>query len=135
MLGLIPRLYSVHRLQPHRLARLCTTMASSLSTLEQEMESQNALFNELRLSGTNPAGLEEVKKKLGELKKSLGQAKKAAAAENSAGSGTKDAAGKKKDRILLKTAKVSRKHDTFPRISIERMLILRIPGNSGLWSI
>ncbi|KAE9407866.1 histidyl-tRNA synthetase [Gymnopus androsaceus JB14] len=100
-------------------------MASSLSTLEQEIQSQNALFNELRLSGTNPAGLEEVKKKLGELKKSLGQARKAAAAESSAGSGTKDAAGKKKDRILLKTAKGTRDYgpsEMFCREYVERIV-------------
>lgn len=110
MLMLIPRLYTVHRLQPRpfiRLARLYTTMASSLDSLEGEIETQNALFNELRLSGSDPAGLEEVKKKLGELKKSLGQAKAKAAADGSTASSSKEVAGKKKERILLKTAKAS----------------------------
>lgn len=82
-------------------------MASSLNSLEGEIETQNALFNELRLSGSDPAGLEEVKKKLGELKKSLGQAKAKAAADGATASGSKEVAGKKKERILLKTAKVS----------------------------
>lgn len=118
MLNLIPRLSTLHRLQPYRLARLYTTMASSLATLQQEIETQSALSNELRLSGSDPAGMEEVKKKLGELKKSLGQAK-AKAAESSAttSADTKDVATKKKDRILLKTAKVSRKKANLSRMT------------------
>ncbi|KAF8830393.1 hypothetical protein HHX47_DHR2000399 [Lentinula edodes] len=67
-------------------------MASSLDSLEGEIETQNALFNELRLSGSDPAGLEEVKKKLGELKKSLGQAKAKAAADGSTASSSKEVA-------------------------------------------
>ncbi|KAJ4490119.1 histidine-tRNA ligase [Lentinula aciculospora] len=83
-------------------------MASSLEALEQELETQNALFNQLRISGSNPTGLDEVKKKLGELKRSVGQAKAKAAADGATASGSKDPAGKKKDRILLKTAKGTR---------------------------
>ncbi|KIK68467.1 hypothetical protein GYMLUDRAFT_54097 [Collybiopsis luxurians FD-317 M1] len=83
-------------------------MASSIETLEREIDSQTALFNQLRLSGSDPAGLEEVRKKLGELKKSFGQAKVKAKAAADGTAGSKDASEKKKDRILLKTAKGTR---------------------------
>ncbi|KAJ3746685.1 histidine-tRNA ligase [Lentinula detonsa] len=99
-------------------------MASSLD-LEREIETQNALFNELRLSGSDPAGLEEVKKKLGELKRSLGQAKAKTAADGSAASGSKDAAAKKKGRILLKTPKGTRDYgpaEMFCREYVERIV-------------
>ncbi|KAJ3901374.1 histidine-tRNA ligase [Lentinula edodes] len=100
-------------------------MASSLNSLEGEIETQNALFNELRLSGSDPAGLEEVKKKLGELKKSLGQAKAKAAADGSTASSSKEVAGKKKERILLKTAKGTRDYgpaEMFCREYVERIV-------------
>ncbi|GAW08942.1 histidyl-tRNA synthetase [Lentinula edodes] len=100
-------------------------MASSLDSLEGEIETQNALFNELRLSGSDPAGLEEVKKKLGELKKSLGQAKAKAAADGATASGSKEVAGKKKERILLKTAKGTRDYgpaEMFCREYVERIV-------------
>lgn len=72
----------------------------NVEQLEQEIAQQTTLFNTLR--SQHPAGspeLENAKKKLSELKKTLGQSKK--------GEGSKDAAGgKKKERLLLKTAKV-----------------------------
>ncbi|KAJ3776257.1 histidine-tRNA ligase [Lentinula raphanica] len=100
-------------------------MASSLDALEREIENQNALFHELRLSGSDPAGLEEVKKKLGELKRSLGQAKAKAAGDSSAASGSKDGAAKKKERILLKTPKGTRDYgptEMFCREYVERIV-------------
>lgn len=73
----------------------------SLEQLEQEIAQQKALFNDLR--SQHAAGspeLEEAKKKLGELQKALALSK-------SKGDASKDAAGgKKKERLLLKTAKV-----------------------------
>ncbi|KAJ3819810.1 histidine-tRNA ligase [Lentinula raphanica] len=100
-------------------------MASSLDALEREIETQNALFHELRLSGSDPAGLEEVKKKLGELKRSLGQAKAKAAGDSPAASGSKDGAAKKKERILLKTPKGTRDYgptEMFCREYVERIV-------------
>ena len=78
-----------------------TKCDSPLVQLEEEIAKQKALFNELR--SKTPAGspeLEDAKKKLGELLKALGLSK-------SKGDAPKDAAGgKKKERLLLKTAKV-----------------------------
>jgi histidyl-tRNA synthetase len=71
---------------------------ATAESLNQEIAQQTTLFNELRLQNAEPAAVEEAKKKLGELKKSLGALTKAAG-------GSKDA--KKKERLLLKTAKVS----------------------------
>lgn len=63
----------------------------------EEIAAQTALFNELRLKeGTSVEELKEAKEKLGELKKAAALAK---------GGENKDV-GKKKERILLKTAKV-----------------------------
>jgi histidyl-tRNA synthetase len=71
---------------------------ATAESLNQEIAQQTTLFNELRLQNAEPSAIEEIKKKLGELKKSLGALTKAAG-------GGKDA--KKKERLLLKTAKVS----------------------------
>ena len=71
---------------------------ATAESLNQEIAQQTTLFNELRLQNAEPSAIEETKKKLGELKKSLGALTKAAG-------GGKDA--KKKERLLLKTAKVS----------------------------
>jgi len=66
----------------------------------EEIATQTALFNELRLNeSTPPDVLKEAKEKLGELKK-------AAALSKQGGKDATAAAGKKKERILLKTAKV-----------------------------
>jgi histidyl-tRNA synthetase len=75
--------------------------ATSVEQLEQQVAQQTALFNTLR--SQHPAGspeLEDARKKLSELKKTLGQSKKDDAAKDGA-------SGKKKERLLLKTAKVS----------------------------
>ena len=74
-------------------------MASvDIDTVNQEIARQTSLLNDLRLKQAEPAVLDEVKKKLGELKRSL-------ATLNSAAGG-KDAA-KRRERLLLKTAKVN----------------------------
>ncbi len=74
-------------------------MADSAKTAErlnQEITQQSALLNDLRKQQADSSAVEEVKKKLGDLKRALGQLK----------GGVKEG-GKKKERILLKTAKVS----------------------------
>ncbi|KIY50012.1 histidyl-tRNA synthetase [Fistulina hepatica ATCC 64428] len=68
--------------------------------LQREIQAQTAIFNDLRLKDSNPGALDEAKKKLGDLKRALGVATAAS------GSGAKD--GKKKERLLLKTAKGTR---------------------------
>jgi histidyl-tRNA synthetase len=70
----------------------------SAESINQEIAQQTALFNTLRLEKADPAAVDEAKKKLSELKKSL-------ALLGGAGGG-KDA-GKKRERLLLKTGKVS----------------------------
>lgn len=70
---------------------------ATADSLNQEIAQQTTLFNELRQQNADSALVEEAKKKLGELKKSLG-------ALTNLASGGKDA--KKRERLLLKTAKV-----------------------------
>lgn len=82
------------------LSRRKFTMASEEVSLTQQIADQTALFNKLKLENSEPSLLEEAKKKLAELKKTLNLQK------NASGDG-KDA-GKKKERLLLKTAKVRR---------------------------
>ncbi len=65
-------------------------------TLATEIATQTTLLNDLRLQKAEAALVEDAKKKLGELKKTLATLR---------GGGAKDA-GKKKERLLLKTAKV-----------------------------
>jgi histidyl-tRNA synthetase len=69
------------------------------ASLSQEIQQQIALHNKLKADGAEATVIDEAWKKLGELKKSLGALKKAA-------SGGKDSS-KKKERLLLKTAKVT----------------------------
>ncbi|KAL0581333.1 Cytoplasmic and mitochondrial histidine tRNA synthetase [Marasmius crinis-equi] len=93
---------------------------ASLQSLEEELATHNAKYNELRLKpDTDPAALEEVRKKLGELKKTIGQAKAAAG-------GGKDAEKKKeRERMLLKTAKGTRDYgpsEMYCREHIERIV-------------
>lgn len=64
--------------------------------LATEIATQTTLLNDLRLQKAEAPLVEDAKKKLGELKKTLATLR---------GGGTKDA-GKKKERLLLKTAKV-----------------------------
>lgn len=83
--------------------------------LEQEIAAQTARFNELRLNPdknvATPDALNEAKQKLAELKKALALAKNAGKEKlkekkEGGAAGAKEAE-KKKERLLLKTAKVS----------------------------
>ncbi|TFK56420.1 histidyl-tRNA synthetase [Heliocybe sulcata] len=71
---------------------------ATLLSLEEEVAKQTALVNELRTTNADPAALDEAKKKLGELKKMIALSKGAG--------GSKEV--KKKERLLLKTAKGTR---------------------------
>ncbi|KLO20628.1 histidyl-tRNA synthetase [Schizopora paradoxa] len=76
---------------------------ATLEQLTQEIAETTALFNKLRDEKSDPALLDETKKRLGELKRSQAQMKNAAA-----GAGGKEAKKKEKERLLLKTAKGTR---------------------------
>lgn len=69
-------------------------MASTLDALNSELAQQNELFNRLRIDNSDPAALEESRRRLGEIKREIAALKP----------GGKDA--KKKERLLLKTPKV-----------------------------
>lgn len=69
-------------------------MVTSVDTLNAELAQQTELFNKLRIANSDPATLEESRKRLGEIKRELASLKP----------GGKDA--KKKERLLLKTPKV-----------------------------
>lgn len=69
-------------------------------SLNQEILQQNALVNKLKADNAEAGVFADARNKLGELKKSL------AVLKNVSG-GAKDT-GKKKERLLLKTAKVLR---------------------------
>ena len=70
---------------------------ATMESLNAEIAQQNILCQTLVKQNGDSSALEEAKKKLGELKKSLGVLIKADAVSKNA---------KKKDRLLLKTAKV-----------------------------
>ena len=94
-------LYILHRLplRPFSAAFHTSGIARTMATVEslaKEIEQQSAHLVTLRKQQAEDATVEEAKKKLGELKKSLALLK---------GGSSKDA-GKKKERLLLKTAKV-----------------------------
>lgn len=78
--------------------RYISNMATEES-LGQDIVQQSALVNRLKAEGADASVFDEARKRLGELKKSLQQLKITSG-------GGKDA-GKKKDRLLLKTAKVT----------------------------
>ena len=69
-------------------------MASTLDALNAELAQQTELSNRLRIDKSDPTALEESRKRLGEIKRELAALKP----------GGKDT--KKKERLLLKTAKV-----------------------------
>ncbi|KAF5312806.1 hypothetical protein D9619_002354 [Psilocybe cf. subviscida] len=120
---------------PYSSARPLSIMASTdIVTLEAQIVAETAKFNELRLSG---GSLDESKKILSELKKALAMAKGAgkekkekkdgAAAAGTSGGEAKVAAGadKKKERLLLKTAKGTRDYgpaEMFCRAHIEKVV-------------
>jgi histidyl-tRNA synthetase len=72
---------------------------ASIESISEQISNQTALFNQLRLQNAEASLIDEAKKKLGELKKSL------ALSKGSDASASKDG-GKKRERLLLKTAKV-----------------------------
>ena len=87
----------------------------SVPELEAEIAAQTIIFNDLRAQG---APLDEAKKQLSDLKKALAVAKGAAGKERekkpeSSGQSQADGQPKKKERLLLKTAKVH-----FPRLFV-----------------
>ncbi|PIL31285.1 hypothetical protein GSI_05983 [Ganoderma sinense ZZ0214-1] len=85
--------------------------------LAEEVAAQNAVVNELRKQGADNAAVEEAKKRLGELKKNL------ALLQHAAGAGGKGE--KKKERMLLKTAKGTRDYgpgEMFCKEHIERVV-------------
>jgi histidyl-tRNA synthetase len=73
---------------------------STVESLNAEIAQATQRFNDLRQQNAEAGLVEAAKKSLGELKKALG------ALNGAVPSGSKDA-GKKKERMLLKTAKVS----------------------------
>jgi len=85
----------------------------SVSELEAEIATQTARFNELRLA---KQPLDEAKQTLSELKKALALAKNAGKPkeEKKKAEGEPEGDKKKKERILLKTAKVRNVRLTHP---------------------
>lgn len=80
------------------LVRSLQTMAAiEIDAIQLELDQHRTLFNDLRKQNASSDILDQAKKKLGDLQKSLALAKGAA--------GSKDA-GKKRERLMLKTAKV-----------------------------
>ena len=130
-----------HR-SPTRFASVhhCTRAMSTAESLAAEIAQQTTLVNELRLQNTDLTALDAAKKKLGELKKTLGAIGKAVESSVAAGTGdSKD--GKKKDRLLLKTAKASpvdRRFVIDSRLTFERVVVFFRPffflGYAGLWA-
>lgn len=92
------RLPSLTGFRQHITRRTFSVMAATEESLTQEIAEQSAVVAKLKAEASDAAALEAEKKKLSELKKNLNLLKNAA-------NGGKDA-GKKKERLLLKTAKV-----------------------------
>ncbi|KAF7976190.1 hypothetical protein HWV62_7360 [Athelia sp. TMB] len=89
---------------------------ATTESLNQEIAQQSTLFNELRQQNADASLIEAAKQKLGDLKRSLGALTKAAG-------GDKDT--KKKERLLLKTAKGTRDYgpgEMFCREHVERIV-------------
>ncbi|KAI0003867.1 histidine-tRNA ligase [Russula compacta] len=89
------------------------TMASTLDALNAELAQQTELFSKLRIENSDPAALEESRKRLGEIKRELASLKQ----------GGKEA--KKKERLLLKTPKGTRDYgpgEMFCRDYVERIV-------------
>lgn len=79
---------------------------SSSDALHAEIKQQTELLNKLRLQNTDPHGLEAAKKSLGELKRALGAITGSAGGTHDTGSSEGKDTAKRRERILLKTAKV-----------------------------
>ncbi|KAI5121828.1 hypothetical protein M0805_003262 [Coniferiporia weirii] len=92
-------------------------MADTEVSLSQEISEQTALVAKLKADSSEATTVEAARKRLAELKKSLNLTKNAA-------SGGKDT-GKKKERLLLKTAKGTRDYgpsEMFCREHVERIV-------------
>jgi hypothetical protein len=87
-------------------------MVASVDTLNAELAQQTELFNKLRIANSDPATLEESRKRLGEIKRELASLKP----------GGKDA--KKRERLLLKTPKV--RHPLLLRV-VSPLLLKSVP--------
>jgi histidyl-tRNA synthetase len=88
-------------------------MVASVDALNAEFAQQTEVFNKLRIENSDPAALEESRKRLGEIKRKLASIKP----------GGKDA--KKKGRLLLKTPKGTRDYgpgEMFCRDYAERIV-------------
>ncbi|KAH9010907.1 histidine-tRNA ligase [Lactarius hengduanensis] len=88
-------------------------MTSTPDALNAELAQQTELFNRLRIDNSDPAALEESRRRLGEIKRELAALKP----------GGKDA--KKKERLLLKTPKGTRDYgpgEMFCRDYVERIV-------------
>ncbi|KIN94445.1 hypothetical protein M404DRAFT_17224 [Pisolithus tinctorius Marx 270] len=100
---------------------------STADSLSAEIKKQTAILNELRLQNNDPVRLDAAKKELGELKRRLAATARATdSAANGATAvlGDKDDA-KKRERLLLKTAKGTRDYgpaETYCRDHIERIV-------------
>ncbi|KAI6024549.1 hypothetical protein EDC04DRAFT_3116709, partial [Pisolithus marmoratus] len=100
---------------------------STADTLSAEITKQTAVLNELRLQNNDPARLDATKRELGELKRRLAAITKANdSSANGAAvvSSDKDEA-KKRERLLLKTAKGTRDYgpaEMYCREHIERIV-------------
>lgn len=112
----LPALYTVH-IHTSNIRRAMATTES----LNQEIAQQSTLFNELRQQNADASLIEAAKQKLGDLKRSLGALTKAAG-------GDKDT--KKKERLLLKTAKVRGRTRSRPSFGCSRVTH---SGYAGLW--
>ena len=92
----------------HTIPRSCLVTMADLdaTSLAAEIDRQKALFNDLRINPATPvAALEQAKKQLGDLQRALGVLKKKEEKKDGAEQDSKDPT-KKKERLLLKTAKV-----------------------------
>lgn len=92
------------------------------TSLAAEIDRQKALFNDLRINPATPvAALEQAKKQLGDLQRALGVLKKKEEKKDGAEQDSKDPT-KKKERLLLKTAKGTRDYspaEMFCRMHLE----------------
>ncbi|KAH6910988.1 histidine-tRNA ligase [Coprinopsis sp. MPI-PUGE-AT-0042] len=104
------------------------SLPTTPEALEAEIAAQKALFNELRLNpdkSSSSAALDDVKKRLSDLQRALGLAKSAGKEKRPKDKDAAPAAApdKKKERLLLKTAKGTRDYgpaEMFCREHVER---------------
>ncbi|KAF5381598.1 hypothetical protein D9615_005532 [Tricholomella constricta] len=92
------------------------TMSPDPDAIQLEIEQQKARFNDLRKQGAAQELVDEAKKSLGDLQRALALAKGGAAGKD---------AGKKRERLMLKTAKGTRDYspaEMYCREHIERIV-------------